>query len=76
MLSFFPRDVLDEILDLIESVSEGFPTYSLYVLSYSQGLVTRGSYSDITVIMRLDKVRSELSSLEDRLKTGRPVCAV
>ena len=28
MLSLFPRDVLDEILDLIESVSEGFPTYS------------------------------------------------
>ena len=28
MLSFFPRDVLDEILDLIESVSEEFPTYS------------------------------------------------
>ena len=28
MLSFFPRDVLDEILGLIESVSEGFPTYS------------------------------------------------
>ena len=28
MLSFFPRDVLDEILDLIEFFSEGFPTYS------------------------------------------------
>ena len=28
MLSFFPRDVLDEILNLIESVSEGFPNYS------------------------------------------------
>ena len=28
MLSFFPRDVLDEIFDLIESVNEGFPTYS------------------------------------------------
>ena len=27
VLSFFPRDVLDEIWDLIESVSEGFPTY-------------------------------------------------
>ena len=27
VLSFFPRDVLDEILNLIESVSEGFPTY-------------------------------------------------
>ena len=28
VLSFFPRDVLDEIWDLIESESEGFPTYS------------------------------------------------
>ena len=27
MLSFFPRDVLDEIWDLIEPVSEGFSTY-------------------------------------------------
>ena len=28
MLSFFPRGVLDEILNLIESVPEGFPSYS------------------------------------------------
>ena len=28
VLSFFPLDVLDEILDLIESVLEGFLTYS------------------------------------------------
>ena len=28
MLSFFPLDVLDEIWDLIESVSEAFLTYS------------------------------------------------
>ena len=27
---FFPRGVLDEILNLIESVSEGFPSYSDY----------------------------------------------
>ena len=27
VLSHFPGDVLDEIWDLIESVSEGFPTY-------------------------------------------------
>ena len=27
-VSFFPLDVLDEIWDLIESVSEGFLTYS------------------------------------------------
>ena len=28
MLSFFPRGVLDEILNIIESVVEGFPSYS------------------------------------------------
>ena len=28
MLSFFPRGVLDEILNLTESVSGGFPSYS------------------------------------------------
>ena len=27
MLSFFPRDILDEIWDLIESFSESFLTY-------------------------------------------------
>ena len=32
MLSFFPRGVLDEILNLIESVSKGFPSYSFLVL--------------------------------------------
>ena len=29
VLSFFPLDVLDEIWNVIESVSEGFLTYSL-----------------------------------------------
>ena len=28
MLFFFPRDVLNGVLDLIESVPGGFPTYS------------------------------------------------
>ena len=40
VLSFFPRDVLDEILDLIESVSESFPTYSYEVLSKYQCVIT------------------------------------
>ena len=31
VLSLLPRGVLDGILDLIESVSEGFPTYSLTI---------------------------------------------
>ena len=35
MLSFFPRDVLGEIWDLTESVSEGLPTYS-YVIFVSE----------------------------------------
>ena len=40
MVSFcailFPRDDLDEILDLIESVSEGFPTYSFKSCNYDR----------------------------------------
>ena len=35
VLSFFPRDVLDEILNLIESVSEDFPSYSCLRLGLS-----------------------------------------
>ena len=34
VLSLFSRDVLDEILDLIESVSESFLTYSFVKASY------------------------------------------
>ena len=37
MLSFFPRGVLDEILNLIVSVSEGFPSYSLTSKLLRQG---------------------------------------
>ena len=41
MVSFcavlFPRGVLDEILNLSESVSEGFPSYSLTAKLLSQG---------------------------------------
>ena len=35
VLSFFPRDVLDEILNLIESVSEDFPSYSCLLSLFS-----------------------------------------
>ena len=44
MLSFFPRDVLDEIWDLIESVFEGFPTYSFKSVS----ITTPKSFSNLT----------------------------
>ena len=39
VLSFFPLDVLDEVWDLIESVSEGFLTY-FYIFSYHIYFVT------------------------------------
>ena len=50
MLSFFPRDVLDGIFNLIESVSEGFPTYSFSInesppKSYSSLPIFAGSVS-------------------------------
>ena len=38
MLSFFPRDVFDEIWDLIGSASEGF--LFLIILSKPKGIVT------------------------------------
>ena len=38
VLSFFPLDVLDEIWDLIESVSEGFLTYSCFRKLYTKGI--------------------------------------
>ena len=34
MLSFFPWDVLNEIWDLVGSVSEGFPTYSYKIVLF------------------------------------------
>ena len=37
MLSFFPRGVLDEILNLIESVSEGFSSYSCIDIIFLHG---------------------------------------
>ena len=40
VLSFFPRDVLDEILNLIESVSEDFPSYSHISVSIAVGSST------------------------------------
>ena len=40
VLSFFPRDVLDGILNLIGSVSEGFPSYSfIYIYSKPGGII-------------------------------------
>ena len=56
MVSFcavlFPRDVLDDILDLIESVSEGFPTYSYIYTKWR----TKHKISDIFYYVRDRKI--------------------
>ena len=47
VLSFFPLDVLDEIWDLIESVSEGFLTYSSIAHSLSLSSEHRPDMAEI-----------------------------
>ena len=41
VLSFFPRDVLDEILNLIESVSEDFPSYYCCPIAWNAHKIKR-----------------------------------
>ena len=62
MLSFFPRGVLDEILNLIESVSEGFPSYSCtaktkfsFLLWKNAAPDMRAAYETYTVIENLQR---------------------
>ena len=59
MLSFFPLDVLDEIWDLRESVSEDFlPTLTssnlrLGILDQVKGFVSQGSKQEITEVTKV-----------------------
>ena len=63
MLSFFPRGVSDEILNLIESISEGFPSYS-YIFSTENGSVftyiTQRAFGDTMLIRRQFQVMCPL----------------
>ena len=45
VLSFFPLDVLDGIWDLIESVSEGFLTYSYTPVKLCPLILTKFVYT-------------------------------
>ena len=64
VLSFFPRDVLDEILNLIESVSEDFPSY-FYLKDISF----------ITCNLSLLNQKRKINIVKDRLLKG-PLTAV
>ena len=52
VLSFFPRDVLDEILKLIESVSEDFPSYSFkpFNQEYSDSFVLAARFFYLFIV--------------------------
>ena len=61
-LSFFPIGVFDEILNLIESVSEGFPSYSAVKHFFGRYFALKGSnfsafiYHDFFIIFVLDAI--------------------
>ena len=59
VLSFFPLDVLDEIWDLIESVSEGFLTYSFRELAVSR---VGGNSFDIKIRNKFFEIKYSASN--------------
>ena len=82
MMFFFPRGVLDEILNLIESVSDGFPSYS-YILARSKlgcslkqlmtGISTANGHSCVsndTVWRWKKKFESGVESIKNASKSG------
>ena len=52
VLSFFPLDVLDEIWDVIESVFEGFLTYSLEYTTHFENLPIIFSYDSFNNLLK------------------------
>ena len=60
VLSFFPLDVLDEILDLIESVSEEFLTYSFEEMTLNKSDPTCSKLQNSDILKHLDKKLSHL----------------
>ena len=78
MLSFFPRGVLDEILNLIESVSAGFPSYfcQLFILSRLFGPASLLCLHWQPQGLRLAHLLSFLSPRTTKLWRGSRVCPV
>ena len=65
VLSFSPLDVLDEIWDVIESVSEGFLTYSRRGAERDVG--GRGKFAQHGICL-------EGQLVVERLRTGHRIC--
>ena len=62
MLFFFPRGVLGEILNLIESVSEGFPSYFFFKWALNRTIII---YSANMYLVNLLLKRFRLSASSD-----------
>ena len=71
MLSFFPRDVLDEILNLIESVSEGFPSYSCICRPLPIYLRCMGTHPSFSTMFSKGSIFVFSSLLTWRMKSFR-----
>ena len=71
MLSFFPRGVLDEILNLIESVSGEFPSYSYY--SWLDASPHDQMYSIAALHVTL---MASITSFWHHLRTGQEVTRI
>ena len=71
VLSFFPLDVLDEIWDLIESVSEGFLTYSFKKLKTNTLLLRRHHYLQRSnqVIEKFSKITKLILKVSQMLRS-------
>ena len=68
VLSFFPLDVLDEIWDVIESVSEGFPTYSYIPRKTNEAYHKVIMSKDLTLQQREER-REVLKARKQQKKT-------
>ena len=61
--AFLLLDVLDEIWDLIESVSEGFPTYSCSITVLSHEKLSRGKWYSVRKAIRPFSILPPISDL-------------
>ena len=71
MLYFFPLDVLDEISDLIESVSDGIPTYSCCLgkpysseIYYLHSMQTSGSIMPLAASGNIILIQIEMHAVK------------
>ena len=81
MLSFFPRGVLDEILNLIESVSGGFPSCSCRVFMEAILMSTHNIYHfQEDKEMNLNDPKSAgmglFQGLQERVRNSRGIRAI